>query len=128
MNTLHTRIIKVFEQSKLSQSDFARKINVTPAYVWKLLNKEDSIPSDRVIADICEKFFINEEWLRYGTGGIENMFIPEDMLYIYNVGKLGNEQNEFKKFYLNLMMGLPDDYWNYIYEEFKKFDKTHEHP
>ncbi len=24
---------------------------------------------------------------------------------------------------LNMIMGLPDEYWDYIYKEFKKFDK-----
>ena len=51
------------------------------------------------------------------------MFIPEDMKYFQNVGKLGNEKNEFKKFYLNMMMGLPDEFWEYVYKEFKKFEE-----
>jgi hypothetical protein len=48
------------------------------------------------------------------------------MQYFQNVGKLGNEKNEFKKFYLNMMMGLPDEYWDYIYKEFKKFEDKKE--
>lgn len=62
-------------------------------------------------------------WLRTGAGGDENMFIPEDMKYFQNVGKLGNEKNEFKKFYFNMMMGLPDEFWEYVYKEFKKFEE-----
>ncbi len=49
------------------------------------------------------------------------MLIPNDMVYAFNIGSLGSEKNEFKKFYLNMMMNLPDEYWNYIYDEFKKF-------
>ena len=33
--------------------------------------------------------YVNENWLRTGAGGDENMFIPEDMKYFQNVGKLG---------------------------------------
>ena len=54
------------------------------------------------------------------------MFIPEDMRYLNTVGRLGNEQNEFKKFCINMLMELPDKYWDYIYEEFKKFEKKEE--
>ena len=67
--------------------------------------------------------YVNENWLRTGAGGDENMFIPEDMKYFQNVGKLGNEKNEFKKFYFNMMMGLPDEFWEYVYKEFKNFEE-----
>lgn len=123
MNEITLRIRKIFNALEKSQTEFARAINVTPAYVWKLLNKDDSAPSDRLIVDICEKFNVNEDWLRRGTGGDDNMFVPEDMLYLQNVGKLGKEKNAFKKFYLNTMMKLPDEYWDYIYDEFRKFEK-----
>lgn len=75
---------------------------------------------------ICREFNVNEDWLRTGAGGPDNMFIPEDMRYLNTVGKLGNEQNEFKKFCINMLMDLPDKYWDYIYEEFKKFEKEKE--
>lgn len=75
---------------------------------------------------ICREFNVNEDWLRTGAGGPDNMFIPEDMRYLNTVGKLGNEQNEFKKFCINMLMDLPDKYWDYIYEEFKKFEKKEE--
>lgn len=123
MNEITARIRKVFNYVGKSQSEFAREINVTPAYVWKLLNKDDATPSDRLINDICEKFNVNKDWLIHGAGGDENMILPEDMTFLQNTGKLGREKNEFKRFYLNMMMQLPDEYWDYIYNEFKKFAK-----
>ena len=77
METINERIKKIFDTLNMSQSDFARKINVTPAYVWKILNKNESTPSDRLIEDICQKFLVNESWLRTGQGGDENMFKKE---------------------------------------------------
>ena len=45
METINERIKKILDTLNMSQSDFARKINVTPAYVWKILNKNESTPS-----------------------------------------------------------------------------------
>lgn len=123
MNEITLRFRKAFFKIGKSQSDIARTLNVTPAYIWKLLNNDDAAPSERLVEDICEKFNINEDWLRTGAGGEDNMFVPEDMQFIQSTGKLAKEKNDFKKFYLNMMLNLPDEYWDYIYNEFKKFEK-----
>lgn len=68
MDNIISRIRKVFNDANMSQSALARELNVTPAYIWKLLNKDDALPSDRFIKDICEELFVNEDWLRYGNG------------------------------------------------------------
>lgn len=97
METINERIKKIFDTLNMSQSDFARKINVTPAYVWKILNKNESTPSDRLIEDICQKFLVNEPWLRTGQGGDENMFkkdFPNDeyMAYATLIGNGANDR------------------------------------
>lgn len=120
-DNLNERIKQVRKIKKLSQEDFGKHLMITKASVSRIeagLNN----PSEQTIKLICNEFNVNEDWLRTGAGGDENMFIPDDMKYFLNVGKLGGEQNEFKKFYLNMMMGLPDEYWNYIYNEFKRFE------
>ena len=119
---LNERIKYLRNKLDLKQVDFGKKINLTKFAISNYENGRTGIP-DRVINDICREFNVNEDWLRTGVGGDENMFIPEDMRYYQNVGKLGSEKNDFKKFYLNMLMGLPDEYWNYIYEEFKKFEE-----
>lgn len=68
METIAERIIEVVNLNGGNMSAFARRINVTPAYISKLKNDPTRIPSDRTILDICNEFGINEEWLRYGTG------------------------------------------------------------
>ena len=68
MNEITLRVRKVFEESQTTQSEIARELNVTPAYIWKLLNNDSAVPSDRLIEDICEKMDISKEWLRTGEG------------------------------------------------------------
>ena len=115
--------IKLIRKNKgLSQEEFGKRLSVTKASISRIEAGINN-PSDQTIKLICSEFNVNEDWLRTGAGGEENMFISEDMQYFQNVGKLGSEKNEFKKFYLNMMMGLPDEYWDYIYKEFKRFEE-----
>ncbi|MBE5980374.1 MAG: helix-turn-helix transcriptional regulator [Paenibacillaceae bacterium] len=118
--------IKLIRKNKgLSQEEFGKRLSVTKASISRIEAGINN-PSDQTIKLICSEFNVNEDWLRTGAGGEENMFISEDMQYFQNVGKLAQEKNEFKKFYLNMMMGLPDEYWDYIYKEFKKFEEQKE--
>lgn len=125
MINLNDRIKRVRTSLQLTQEDFGKKIGSARNTIanYETGNRN---PSNAVIIAICREFNVNEDWLRTGAGGEENMFVPDDMQYFQNVGKLGNEKNEFKKFYLNMMMGLPDEYWDYIYKEFKKFENKKE--
>lgn len=124
MESINYRVALIIEKLGMTKTAIAKRLKVSQQYISKLTTT--GTPSERLIDDICREFNINEDWLRTGAGGEENMFIPDDMQYFQNVGKLGNEKNEFKKFYLNMMMGLPDEYWDYIYKEFRKFEDKKE--
>lgn len=124
MESINYRIALIIEKLGMTKTAIAKRLKVSQQYISKLAIT--GTPSERLIDDICREFNINEDWLRTGSGGEENMFVPDDMQYFQNVGKLAQEKNEFKKFYLNMMMGLPDEYWDYIYKEFKKFEEQKE--
>jgi len=119
---INHRVKKVREHFKKSQKDFGAAIGLKPNSVSDVETGKNKV-SEQSIKAICREFNVNENWLRTGAGGEENMIISEDIQYFQNVGKLGSEKNEFKKFYLNMMMRLPDEYWDYIYKEFKKFEE-----
>ena len=65
ISTIQERIALLIEESGMTKTAFAQKLNITQPYVSKLL--KTGSPSDRLIEDICEKFEISEEWLRNGT-------------------------------------------------------------
>lgn len=119
------RVNAVRRSKKMTMEQFGEQIGVQKSAISKI-EKDKVNLSEQTIKSICREFNVNEDWLRTGAGGPENMFIPEDMRYLNAVGRLGNEQNEFKKFCINMLMELPDKYWDYIYEEFKKFEKKEE--
>lgn len=62
------RLRKIFIESEKSQTEIAKKTNVTSAYIWKILNKDNVKPRDLFIQKVCEEFGINEDWLRTGIG------------------------------------------------------------
>lgn len=119
------RVNAVRTIKEMTMEQFGERIGIQKSAISKI-EKDKVNLSEQTIKSICREFNVNEDWLRTGAGGPDNMFIPEDMRYLNTVGKLGNEQNEFKKFCINMLMDLPDKYWDYIYEEFKKFEKEKE--
>lgn len=119
------RVRDVRKAKEMSMEQFGEKLGVQKSAISKIENGTRGL-TEQMLKSICREFNVNEDWLRTGAGDPENMFIPEDMRYLNTVGRLGNEQNEFKKFCINMLMELPDKYWDYIYEEFKKFEKKEE--
>ena len=93
METISTRIMQVVEANGGNKSEFARRLNVTPAYISKLCKNANSAPSDRTISDICHEFNVNELWLRTGEG---EMFV-----------KL-NRNQEISSFLGDILKGDPD--------------------
>ena len=120
------RVKAIRKAKEMSMEQFGERIgNISKSTISNIENGNRNL-TDLMLKSICSEFNVNEDWLRTGAGGPENMFIPEDMRYLNTVGRLGNEQNEFKKFCINMLMELPDKYWDYIYQEFKKFEKKEE--
>lgn len=50
-----------------NKSDFARQLNVSQAFVSQMCSGA-ARPSERTIADICDKFNVNRTWLDTGAG------------------------------------------------------------
>lgn len=63
------RLRQVFEYSNKNKTELAKMLEVTPQYIWKLVNKDDAVPSPRMILATVKSFpEISEEWLRTGFG------------------------------------------------------------
>lgn len=75
MESINNRISWVIEQSGLTRTAFAERINVSQQHVSRIA--KNGTPSDRTIADICREFNISETWLRTGEGD-PNIQVDED--------------------------------------------------
>ena len=93
MDNINGRIELLINNLHITKTAFAAKLKVTQAYIYKLINVGGN-PSERLIDDICEKYNVNEEWLRYGTGEMFRV-IPEEDETAAIVSNLLEEDNAF---------------------------------
>lgn len=116
------------EKLQLTQSEFAEKLGVKRDVINNIENNRLKRPElqEPVYRLICKEFGVNEDWLRTGTGGDENIFVPENMKKYLNIGKSARNPNEFREFLSRLIELLPDEYCDYLYAEFKRFYEEHE--
>ncbi len=90
--TINERIANLLNTLQITKTAFAEKLKVSQQYISKLT--KTGLPSDLLIDDICEKYNVNEEWLRYGTGEMFRVIPKEDETAAI-VSNLLEEDNAF---------------------------------
>lgn len=63
---MNERLKELREGLGLSQAEFAKRLGLQRNSISLVENGKRNL-SDRTISDICDSFYINEDWLRYGT-------------------------------------------------------------
>lgn len=76
MGAINERIALCIEESGLTKTAFAERINLSQPHISRLA--KDSVPSDRTISDICREFGVNEEWLRTGDGPMKQQLSGDE--------------------------------------------------
>lgn len=74
---MNTRLKEIRKKLKLTQSEFGERIGITAAAISDIEKGRRNL-TDRNVNLICEKFCINEEWLRNGIGEPFTSQLPED--------------------------------------------------
>lgn len=116
MKGIHTRLKELRKIEKLTQAAFAAKINRSQT-VFSQYESGSVAINDRTIADICQAFNVNEQWLRTGEGP---MFCEQDNLdnmLTADVAKLVRSSDEFTKKLIHNYLSLPQE----ARDEVKKF-------
>lgn len=126
---MNKRIFEIRKELELTQAEFAEKINLTKNFVW-MIEKGERIPSDRTISDICDKFNVNEHWLRTGEGEKFNQLSRDEEIGAF-IGKLMKEGNDdFRRRLISVLSRLDANEWKLLekmalslVEEMKKADQ-----
>lgn len=112
LERLNDRIKKLIETIGIKKIDFAKKLNVSQAFVSQLCSGA-SQPSDRTISDICREFGVSEEWLRTGEG---EMFVPmtRDEEIASFMGDLLSGRPDFRSKLISVLARLSPAEWELI--------------
>ena len=112
MDKMNERLKDLRLEKNLNQTDFGKKIGLSKSQIACYENGSRKI-TDRTITTICEKFKVNEEWLRHGIGPQKKQMTPADEL-AYLMGMFVAEGDEFKTKIIKAMLSLEDDEWRTI--------------
>lgn len=98
---------------KLTQQDFSEALNMSRSNMGNIEIGRIAV-TDRVISDICEKFNVNEEWLRHGTGDIFLELTKDQELAAFVAQVYKEDENSFKRRLLSVLSSLSEDEWKLL--------------
>lgn len=126
--TIGERIKKIRRQLDMTQSEFASRIKSTQNTIARY-ETNNRTPSSPVIALICREFNVNEEWLKYGRGGDENMFLSisrYDEISKFTRQLLADEEDSFKNRLIAVLADLSLEEWEFLEKRLKQlFEGTY---
>lgn len=93
---MNKRIRLLRKELKLSGEKFGERLGVTKTAISLIESGKNNV-TEQMFNHICKEFNVNDEWLRYGTGGIKNMFTKKDDEILKNIERILNGENEFHK-------------------------------
>lgn len=102
------RLKQIRSALNLTQAAFADKLNISRSIIATYEGGHAPV-SERNIADICDKFSINEEWLRTGEGPMFRQQSDIDNQLAAEVAKLIQSEDDFTKKLIAAYLALPDD-------------------
>lgn len=120
--TISERIAELIDTLNIKKVDFAEKLNVTQAYISKITNK-GATPSDRLIEDICEKFNVNESWLRDGTGEMFQKLEREEEIAKLATDLFKGEKDSFKERLIMALARLDEREWELLEQIAEKLER-----
>lgn len=115
---MNKRIAFVRKKKQYTQDEFADRLSLTKNFISLIENgKRD--PSDRTINDICEKFDVNETWLRTGKGEMSTpeVVVEEDVesdIAKLTVALLTEPADSFKQRFISLLANMTDEEWKLL--------------
>ena len=125
---MNERFKKVRKTLGLTQSEFGKSLGISNTAISKIEKGENNVSESNIIS-ICREFGVNEEWLRTGVGGENNMFIKLSAYdKAYNrFGYVMENASASKKAALTMLLELvyrtSDEDWDLIMKEIDEIKK-----
>lgn len=119
---MHERIKKIRNELKLTQQEFADKLGTPRGNIAGYEVGRQS-PSNAAISLICEKFNVNEGWLRTGEGDMFLQISKENQLMQWAAKILRDESDSFRRRFVSMLMELDESDWETLAKVSEKLHK-----
>ena len=120
---MNTRIADVRKESGLTQEKFAHQIGISKNYI-NLIENGKKVPGDRLLADICRQFNVNEHWLRTGEGEPHSPQTRNQEIIEFANRIMADEDESFRKRFVSALAKARPEFWDelekILYETLKK--------
>lgn len=124
---INERIKELRKELKLSQQEFAERLNVKQATI-SAYEVGIRTPLDSIVNSICREFHVNETWLRTGEGP---MFRPQgrEQELASFLGDIAFGPDTFKRRFIEALAKMPEEQWDALYRLAKTLvDAVEEQP
>ena len=94
---VNERIKELRSRLGLTQEEFSSKIGLSRNFIAQIETGTKK-PSERTIFDICEKFNVNQEWLRTGNGEMFVELSKDEQIsaMLGEIQRLGDENFKYR--------------------------------
>lgn len=118
MDTINDRVAQVITSLGLTKTAFAARLNITQPTVSQICSGRCGV-SDRTVSDICEKFGINEVWLRTGVGEMKlPMPLDQQLAQIFADVQVSDDE---RARLVKAFASLPPEAYPQLYKWFQAF-------
>ena len=118
IGTIGSRIKQIRKARGVTQQVFADRLGLKHNTI-ATYEIDRTFPSDRTIQDICERFHVNESWLRYGTGEMDAETTQQQKLTRFFADVLATAPDERSAF-IAALDDLPPEFWPIVVELARK--------
>lgn len=95
---MNERIKELRSRLGLTQEEFSSKIGLSRNFIAQIETGTKKKPSERTIFDICEKFNVNQDWLRTGNGEMFVELSKDEQIsaMLGEIQRLGDENFKYR--------------------------------
>lgn len=117
------RISFIIENKKITKTEFSKAIKVSQGFVSQMCSGVAN-PSDRTIELICQKYGVDEVWLRTGEGEPFRETTQEEKIMRFAV-QTNKGTDDFRKAYVAMLADLSDEGWKGLHELYTKLSEIY---
>lgn len=108
---MNSRIKQIRLAKKETQAAFAAELGLSRNYI-ALMETGERNPSDRTIRDICQKYGVDEVWLRTGVGEMFRPRTREDEITAFFADLLSPDATDFQRDFVAILATLSPEAWD----------------